>query len=83
MQDVFYELFRITKKDGYVAFEVGEVKNGKVNLDEHILPLGLRAGFNAMAIIINEQVFTKTANIWGINNNRKGTNTNRIVLFKK
>jgi len=83
MQDVFYELFRITKKDGYVAFEVGEVKNGKVNLDEHILPLGVRAGFSAIAIIINEQVFTKTANIWGINNNRKGTNTNRIVLFKK
>lgn len=83
MQDVFYELFRITKKDGYVAFEVGEVKNGKVNLDEHILPLGVRAGFSAIAIIINEQAFTKTANIWGINNNRKGTNTNRIVLFKK
>ncbi|HOJ08815.1 MAG TPA: DNA methyltransferase [Ignavibacteriaceae bacterium] len=83
MQDVFYELFRITKKDGYVAFEVGEVKNGKVNLDEHILPLGVRAGFSAIAIIINEQPFTKTANIWGINNNRKGTNTNRIVLFKK
>ncbi len=83
MQAVFNELFRITKQGGYVAFEVGEVKNGKVNLDEYVLPLGIRAGFDAVAIIINEQVFTKTANIWGINNNKKGTNTNRIVLFKK
>ena len=83
MQAVFNELFRITKQGGYVAFEVGEVKNGKVNLDEYVLPLGVRAGFDAVAIIINEQVFTKTANIWGINNNKKGTNTNRIVLFKK
>lgn len=83
MQAVFNELFRITKQGGYVAFEVGEVKNGKVNLDEYILPLGVKAGFDAVAIIINEQVFTKTANIWGINNNKKGTNTNRIVLFKK
>ena len=83
MQAVFNELFRITKQGGYVAFEVGEVKNGKVNLDEYVLPLGVKAGFDAVAIIINEQVFTKTANIWGINNNKKGTNTNRIVLFKK
>ncbi|MDY0081714.1 MAG: DNA methyltransferase [Ignavibacteriaceae bacterium] len=83
MQDVFFELFRITKKGGYAAFEVGEIKNGKVNLDEYVLPLGVKAGFNAVAIIVNEQVFTKTANIWGINNNKKGTNTNRIVLFKK
>ncbi len=83
MQDVFFELFRITRKGGYAAFEVGEVKNGKVNLDEYVLPLGVKAGFNVVAIIVNEQVFTKTANIWGINNNKKGTNTNRIVLFKK
>jgi hypothetical protein len=29
------------------------------------------------------QEFTKTSNIWGINNNTRGTNTNRIVLFNK
>jgi len=28
-------------------------------------------------------VFTKTSNIWGIDNNTCGTNTNRIVVFKK
>lgn len=81
--DVFKQLFRITKKGGYVAFEVGEVRNGKVRLDELIVPIGLEVGFNCEGIIINKQEFTKTANIWGVKNNQKGTNTNRIVIFKK
>jgi DNA modification methylase len=83
MQGVFQELFRITKKDGFVAFEVGEVKNGKIKLDEFVVPLGLKSGFKLLGILINEQEFTKTANIWGVKNNKKGTNSNRVVLFKK
>lgn len=83
MQKVFNELFRITKKNGYIAFEVGEVRNGKVKLDEYVVPLGINSGFEPIGIIINEQKFTKTSNIWGVNNNDKGTNSNRIVLFRK
>ena len=83
MGDVFNELYRITKKSGYVALEVGEVRRGKVNLDEHIAPLGINAGFECLGVVINLQEFTKTANIWGISNNSVGTNTNRIVLFRK
>jgi len=83
MCDVFTELYRITKKGGYVAFEVGEIRKGKIKLDEHVIPLGINAGFECLGIIVNSQKFTKTANIWGINNNSIGTNTNRIVLFRK
>jgi len=83
MGDVFMELFRITRPGGYVAFEVGEVRNGSIRLDEHVIPLGIRAGFVCIAVIINQQNFTKTANIWGVNNMAVGTNTNRIVLFHK
>ncbi len=83
MSDVFRELYRITKKGGYVAFEVGEVRKGKIKLDEYVVPLGVNTGFEPLGIIINLQEFTKTANIWGINNLEKGTNTNRIVLFQK
>lgn len=83
MADVFKELFRVTKNKGWVAFEVGEIKNGKIKLDEHVVPLGLAAGFRCEGIVINAQKFTKTANIWGIGNNSSGTNTNRIVLFQK
>jgi len=83
MGAVFLELHRITRRGGWIAFEVGEVRNGTINLDEHVVPLGLRAGFQCQGILINEQQFTKTANIWGIRNNRKGTNSNRIVIFYK
>jgi hypothetical protein len=34
-------------------------------------------------ILINDQKFTKTANCWGVANMSKGTNTNRIILFRK
>ncbi len=83
MQQVFYELYRITKPNGIVAFEVGEVKHGKVKLEGAVVPLGLAAGFKCEAVVINQQQFTKTANIWGVNNNHSGTNTNRIVVFRK
>ena len=77
------ELYRITKKQGWIAFEVGEVRNGKIKLDEHIAEIGIKAGFECECIMINEQVFTKTANIWGVKNNENGTNSNRIVILKK
>jgi DNA modification methylase len=83
MSGVFRELYRITRNGGYVAFEVGEVRKGKVRLEEHVIALGIAAGFVVEAVLINVQRFTKTAHIWGVSNNKHGTNTNRIVLFKK
>ena len=83
MFGVFRELYRITKPRGFVAFEVGEVRNKQIRLDEHIVPLGVKAGFSCVGIMINEQHFTKTSNIWGVDNNEKGTNSNRIVIFRK
>ncbi len=83
MERVFRELYRITKDDGWVAFEVGEVKNGKIKLDEYIVPVGIKAGFECIGILVNMQEFTKTSNIWGVDNMDSGTNTNRIVLFRK
>ncbi|BCX05307.1 MAG: DNA methylase [Candidatus Roseilinea sp.] len=83
MRDVFAELYRITRPGGWLAFEVGEVRGGQVCLDEYVAPLGEAAGFTCVAILINRQRFTKTANIWGIANNARGTNTNRIVVFRK
>ena len=83
MGSVFDELYRITIPGGWVAFEVGEVNNGKIKLDEHVVPLGLESGFVCAGIMVNSQDFTKTSNIWGVNNMKIGTNTNRIVLFHK
>ncbi|MDB6028076.1 MAG: methylase domain protein [Verrucomicrobiales bacterium] len=83
MTEVFRELHRMLKPGGYVAFEVGEVRGGKVKLEEAVLPCGIEVGLKPELILINDQEFTKTANCWGVNNNAKGTNTNRIVLFRK
>jgi hypothetical protein len=83
MLEVFRELYRITVPNGWVAFEVGEVRGGKIKLEEVVAPIGISAGFACMAVAINAQKFTKTANIWGVSNNSLGTNTNRIVLFRK
>jgi len=83
MANVFRELYRVTRTGGWVAFEVGEVRRGTVKLEEIVAPLGVRAGFQCTAILINAQRFTKTANIWGVKNNNLGTNSNRIVLYRK
>lgn len=83
MQVVFHELYRITAKGGHVAFETGEIHYGKTRLERVVLEMGVEAGFICDRIMINEQQFTKTANIWGVRNNTNGTNSNRIVLFRK
>jgi hypothetical protein len=83
MTEGFCELHRVLRPGGHVAFEVGEVRSGKVKLEEAVLPCGVEAGLEPVLVLINDQEFTKTANCWGVDNNAKGTNTNRIVLFRK
>jgi hypothetical protein len=83
MTEVFAELFRVVRPGGAVAFEVGEVRRGTVRLEEIVIPAATSAGFIAELVLINAQNFTKTANCWGVTNNEKGTNTNRIVLLRR
>lgn len=83
MTAVFRELHRLLQPGGHVAFEVGEVHGGKTKLEETVLPCGMAAGLTPVLVLINHQRFTKTANCWGVDNMGKGTNSNRIVLFRK
>jgi hypothetical protein len=83
MTEVFHELHRVLKPGGHIAFEVGEVHAGKTRLEEAVLPCGVAAGLEPELVLINDQKFTKTANCWGVDNMAKGTNTNRIVLFRR
>lgn len=83
MRRVFCELRRVLKPSGHIAFEVGEVRNGKILLEELVISAGAAAGLEPLLVLVNEQEFTKTANCWGVDNLGKGTNTNRIVLLCK
>jgi len=83
MREVFLELFRVLRPGKFVAFEVGEVRGGRIKLEEIVIPSAMGAGFELGFVLINSQQFTKTANCWGVTNNAKGTNTNRIVLLQK
>ena len=82
MTSVLTEARRVLVEGGYVAFEVGEVKGAKVRLEEAALLAGVAAGLTPVFVLINSQPFTKTANCWGVTNNAKGTNTNRVVLLR-
>jgi hypothetical protein len=83
MTAAFVELSRMLRHGGHVAFEVGEVRSGKIKLEEAVIPCGVQAGLKPVLVLINDQKFTKTANCWGVDNNDKGTNTNRVVVFRK
>ena len=83
MAKVLTEIRRVVRPDGWVAFEVGEIRNGRIKLETSVLKVGVEAGLHPVLGLINDQVFTKTSNCWGVQNLRMGTNTNRIILFQK
>lgn len=82
-QKVLVEQARIVRPGGHVAFEVGEVRNGKVLLERLVWKAAEGLPFNRLGVMVNDQAFTKTANCWGVDNGSKGTNTNRIVLLQR
>ncbi len=83
VRSVLMEQARIMRHGGHVAFEVGEVRNGKVLLERLVWKAAEGLPFDRLGVMINDQQFTKTANCWGVANGSKGTNTNRIVVLKR
>ena len=83
MTKALREMCRVLRPGGYVAFEVGEVRKATVPLEEQVVTAGKTAGLQPLGILLHTQDFTKTAHCWGIDNNAKGTNTQRISLFQK
>ncbi len=82
MERVFGELRRVLKPGGYIAFEVGEVRRGKLKMEELVIPAAKTAKLVPVLVLINSQEFTKTSNCWGVTNQIAGTNTNRVILLQ-
>jgi hypothetical protein len=60
--------------------EVGEIRRGKILLEDHVLACGEAAGLEPVKVLIHSHPFTKTSRCWGIENNKGGTNTHRIAI---
>ena len=89
LSNVLQEMLRVLKPRGYAVVEVGEVdtSDGTIYLDEIIAEEAESAfdsdkRFVVEEVLINQQKFTKLANCFNVENNRKGTNTNRLVVLK-
>ena len=65
------------------AIEVGEIRSGSLLLDRVVADVARKTAWEPICIVVNEQMFTKTSNTWGIDNNQAGTNSNRIVVMRR
>ena len=89
ISDFLRELLRVLKPNSYAVIEVGEVENssGMIFLDEIVAKEAEKIStpskkFKIDEIFINQQNFTKLSNCFKVDNNKKGTNTNRMVVLK-
>ena len=80
---VLRELCRVVRPGGVICYEVGEVRNATIKLEELVYAAvrDAEVPVEIIGVLVNEQEFSKTSNVWGITNNRKGTNTNRVVMM--
>jgi hypothetical protein len=83
VRGVFCELARVLRPGGYVAFEVGEVRAAALPLERSVWAALEGLPFERLCVVINSQRFTKTSNCWGVTNNAKGVNSNRIVVARR
>ena len=83
IRKTFVEFARVVRLGGRVAFEVGEVRNGTILLEEEVRHCLTGLPFSEDTTFINRQDFTKTSNCWGVANNKRGTNSNRVVVLAR
>jgi hypothetical protein len=85
IRDSLREMQRVLRPGGVCVVEVGDVVHGsdEVNLDEVIVELSAGLGLAVESVLIQSQQFTKLAHCFQVQNNKKGTNTNRCVVLRK
>ena len=88
MRDVLRESLRVLRPNCFAVIEVGEVEtaHGTINLDQVLAEEAERIRYQdkimrVEEILVNQQSFSKLSNCFQVENNRKGTNTNRLVVL--
>lgn len=81
--ETLQELCRVVRPGGTICYEVGEVRNATVKLEDVVLGAirDAQLSVEVIGVLVNQQDFTKTSNTWGVTNNQRGTNTNRVVMM--
>lgn len=70
------------KPGAWLAVEAGECKG--INLNEIVMEIGKKVGFTPVCTIVQLHFgFTKTSHIYGVENGKAGTNTQRVSLMVK
>ena len=83
VRGVLESVAAIAHPGGVFAFEVGEIHRGSLLLDRVVAEVAQETMWEPVCVVINEQTFTKTSNMWGVDNNKRGTNSNRIVVMQR
>lgn len=83
MRRFLSEAHRVTRPCGWVVVEVGDVREGKVQLDERIAVEARAVGLEVVCVMVHAATFSRTAHIWGVANGKAGTNTHRIVVTRR
>jgi len=83
VRDCFTEFARIVAPGGHVAFEVGELRSGRLLLERLVWRAVEGLPFTRLFVLVNAQEFTKTSHCWGVSNNAKGVNSNRVVVLRR
>ena len=83
VRGVLESVAAIARPGGVFAFEVGEIRRGSLLLDRVVAEVAQETAWEPVCVVINEQTFTKTSNMWGVDNNKRGTNSNRIVVMQR
>lgn len=77
------EMNKVLKKGKYCIIEVGDVRNGKINLDELIVDLANETGFEIERVLISYITAPKISKAFARKKPGEGTKTNRCVIMRK